>query len=330
MGRMSLRIGLLGDVMLGRSVGAALRGGVEPAELWDPSLRELARSLDFVICNLECCLSARGTPTTLIAGKPFFFRGPPQAVDSLRAIGVRVAGLANNHLLDFGADAGADTVALLRARQIATAGAGDDVAAARAPAIVESQERRTGVLALADHPDAYAAAAHRFGTAYARLRAGPPDWLLSEIEGLRTRCDLVIVFAHWGPNMTSRPATWQQRVAGALCAAGADLVAGHSAHVFHGIGFAHGRPVLYDLGDALDDYRVDPLLRNDLGVLAIWAHGDGEATLELVGLALEHCRTRLAAGAEADWIAERLTRACGELGTRVERVEPGRFRIRAA
>jgi hypothetical protein len=59
---MTLQIGLLGDLMLGRMVGKALLSGADPAELWDPQLRSLARSLDLVICNLECCLSARGTP----------------------------------------------------------------------------------------------------------------------------------------------------------------------------------------------------------------------------------------------------------------------------
>lgn len=314
--------------MLGRGVGETLTAGAPPAGLWQASLRELAGSLDLVICNLECCLSARGAPTTLIAGKPFFFRGPPQAVQSLRAMGVRVAGIANNHLLDFGPDAGADTIALLRAQGIATAGAGADVEAARAPAIVSCAGARVGVLALCDHPAAYAAGEHRFGTAYAPLREGPPDWLPGAIAELRTRCELVVVFVHWGPNMTTGPADWQRVAAAAMCAAGADLVAGHSAHVFHGVGFEHGRPVIYDLGDALDDYRTDPLLRNDLGVLAIWSPGGGEAEVELVGLALEYAHTRLAAGREADWIAERLGQACGGLGSTVERVERGRFRIR--
>lgn len=316
--------------MLGRGVGEMLLGGTQPAELWDPGLRELAGSLDLVMCNLECCLSSRGTPTTLIPGKPFFFRGPPAAIASLQAIGVRVAGLANNHLLDFGVDAGRDTVALLRAHGIAAVGAGEDVAEARAPAIVDCAGRRVGVLALADHPDVYAAGPERFGTAYARLQDGAPAWLARAIEELRAHCELIVVFVHWGANMTSRPAAWQQRVAVSVCAAGADLVAGHSAHVFHGVGFEHGRPVLFDLGDALDDYRVDRLLRNDLGVLAIWTPGDPEAELELVGLALDYCHTRLASGAEADWIVERLARACGELGATVDRVDENRVRIQPA
>lgn len=327
---MSPRIGLLGDVMLGRGVAETLRGGADPAELWDADLRELTRSLDLVICNLECCLSARGTPTALVPGKPFFFRGPPQAVGALQAIGVRVAGLANNHLLDYGADAGADTVALLAGHGIATAGAGASLDGARAPAIVECAGGRVGVLALADHPAAYAAGADRFGTAFARLQDGPPGWLLEAIAELRTRCELVVVFPHWGPNMTSQPAAWQRSAAAALCAAGADLVAGHSAHVFHGVGFHQRRPAIYDLGGALDDYATDPLLRNDLGVLAIWTPDGGEGELELVGLQLDYCHTRLATGDAADWIAQRLARACAALGASVQRVGPDRFRVRPA
>jgi poly-gamma-glutamate synthesis protein (capsule biosynthesis protein) len=130
--------------------------------------------------------------------------------------------------------------------------------------------------------------------------------------------------------MNPDPAPWQQHAAAALQAAGADLVAGHSAHVFHGVGFGERGPVLTDLGDALDDYRVDPVLRNDLGLLAIWRPGVVDDELELVGLRLDFCRTDLATGADADWIAVRLARACEPLGTRPERLAEGRFRIRPA
>lgn len=319
------RIGLLGDVMLGRRVGDAIASGADPAELWHPDLRALAGSIDLVICNLECCLSLAGSPTKLIEGKPFFFRGPPDAVGALEAMKLGVVGLANNHVLDFGERAGADTVALLRSHGIATAGAGADVLQARSPALVECRGARVGVLALADHPVEYAAGETHFGIAYAPLRTGVPDWLLEAVAGLRERCELAIVLVHWGPNMAVRPAKWQRQVAATLVDAGASIVAGHSAHVFHGVAWEQGHPILYDLGDVLDDYITDPNLRNDLGVLAIW---DGGMTLELVGLALEYCHTRLASGPEADWIATRLSRSCAELGSEIERVESNRFVVR--
>jgi poly-gamma-glutamate synthesis protein (capsule biosynthesis protein) len=64
-----------------------------------------------------------------------------------------------------------------------------------------------------------------------------------------------------------------------------------------------GAPVCYDLGDLLDDYAVDPGLRNDLGILALFTPGQ---RLELVPLRLEYTRTRLATGDDHARIVERL------------------------
>jgi len=101
-------------------------------------------------------------------------------------------------------------------------------------------------------------------------------------------------------------------LASTLQAAGATLVAGHSAHVFHGV----GERVLYDIGDFLDDYAVDPSLRNDLGLLfLVDLDRQGPSRLEAVPLKLEFCHTRLADGDDARWIRRRFRAACRELGT---------------
>jgi poly-gamma-glutamate capsule biosynthesis protein CapA/YwtB (metallophosphatase superfamily) len=319
-------IGLLGDVMLGRSVADALRD-VAPEDVWSPAVREIATSCDAVICNLECCISDRGRRTARIPGKPFFFRGPPKAIGSLEAVGVRAVGLANNHALDYEVEALADTMEALRGAGMAFAGAGMDLDAACRGTVIDADGRRVGVVAVSDHPGEFAAAEGTSGIAYADLRRGIPAWLEAELGRVRATCDVLVAFPHWGFNMTSEPAPWQREAAGALQDAGADLVAGHSAHVFHGIGWTARGPLAFDLGDALDDYRVDAELRNDLGVMALWRPGDADRELELVGLALDFCHTRLAEGAEAEWIAARLEQACEELGTGVERSGEQRFVI---
>jgi poly-gamma-glutamate capsule biosynthesis protein CapA/YwtB (metallophosphatase superfamily) len=319
-------IGLLGDVMLGRSVGEQLQEA-PPEKLWSEELRSLCASLDLMICNLECSVSERGERTRRIPGKPFFFRAPPSAVEVLEAINVRAVSLANNHALDYEEEALIDTRGLLAGGGVVAAGAGHGVEAARRPAVVEAGGHRVGLLCVSDHPDEYAASPGRNGIAHAELRRGVPDWLLDELARLSERCEVTIVFPHWGPNMCSSPASWQRRAGAALQDAGASIVAGHSAHVFHGVEWSERGAVLFDLGDALDDYRVDPVLRNDLGVLAIWRPGAKGEELELVGLKLEFCHTGLARELDAEWIAARLDRACAELGTRVERVDECRFRI---
>ena len=310
--------------MLGRMVAKALERQ-PPESLWAPKLRELAQSLDLVVCNLECCISSRGQPTTLIEGKPFFFRGPPAAVDAMQAMNIRCVGLANNHALDFGDEALQDTLELLQTGGISTVGAGFGLDAAREAAVVAAAGLRVGLIAVTDHPVEYAAGSEHWGVAHVTMREEPPGWLLEQIAAARQRCDLVIVFPHWGPNMSTCPASWQQRAAASLHAAGADLVAGHSAHVFHGVGW-DGGPTVFDLGDVLDDYMIDPELRNDLGVLAIW-RPYADPRLELVGLRLDYCYTRLADGLDADWIAARLERSCRELGTTVTRSAEHRFTI---
>ncbi|OLE36514.1 MAG: hypothetical protein AUG48_07200 [Actinobacteria bacterium 13_1_20CM_3_68_9] len=323
---MTPTIALLGDVMLGRTVGERL-AEVPPEEVWAPEVRELCRSCDLVVCNLECCISSRGEPTARIRGKPFFFRGPPQAVGSLKAIGVRAVGLANNHALDYEAEALTETLELLGEAGIAVAGAGPGESKARSGAIVEAAGLRVGLVAVSDHPREFAAGRDAAGIAYGNLRRGAPGWLTDELARLAGACDRVVAFPHWGPNMTTEPADWQRRTAEGLQRAGADLVAGHSAHVFHGAGWGPRGPLLFDLGDALDDYAVDGRLRNDLGVIALWRPGDSESELELVGLTLDFCHTRLADGADAEWIAQRLTRACEPLGARAERLAEQRFRV---
>jgi hypothetical protein len=74
-------------------------------------------------------------------------------------------------------------------------------------------------------------------------------------------------------------------------------------------------PVLYDLGD----YRVDPRLRNDLGLLfLVTLDGRGPVRLEVLPLKLEYCHTRLASGEDAAWMRRRFGSACAALDTTVD------------
>jgi poly-gamma-glutamate synthesis protein (capsule biosynthesis protein) len=324
----AVTVGLLGDVMLGRGVADAL-DPARPEAVWAPDLRALvAAECDLVVCNLECCLSERGRRTRRIRGKPFFFRGPPAAVGSLRGLGVRAVGLANNHALDYEEEALADTLELLAGAQVAIAGAGRDEAHARRTAMVDAASARLALVAVSDHPSEFAAGPGKPGIAWANLPAGLPDWLEAQLAQAREAANLVVAFPHWGPNMSPSPARWQRDRAGDLLAAGADLVAGHSAHVFQGVARGDGgQPILHDLGDALDDYAIDASLRNDLGLLALWRPG-GDPDVELVGLRLRYALTEIAAGEDAEWISRRLEGACGKLGTRVERTAEARFAVR--
>jgi poly-gamma-glutamate capsule biosynthesis protein CapA/YwtB (metallophosphatase superfamily) len=319
-----MRLGLAGDTMLGRSVAEKLSVD-PPASLFAPELVEVAREADLLVLNLECCISERGDPWP-DPRKPFFFRAPPVGIEALTLLGVDCVTLANNHALDYGVEALIDTLALLDDAGIACVGAGADVEEARRPAVLEGPGgARIAVLGLSDHPVDFAATPERAGVAFAELRDGVPAWVRDAIGEASRAAAAVLVTPHWGPNMTTNPRPHVRDAAHTLVEAGATLVAGHSAHVFHGV---EGR-VLYDLGDFLDDYLVDRRLRNDLGLFwLVDLSADAEGTMrplgaEAVPLRLDFCHTRLADADDAAWIARRFRDACAALGTEAELRDDG-------
>jgi poly-gamma-glutamate capsule biosynthesis protein CapA/YwtB (metallophosphatase superfamily) len=312
-----MKLALAGDTMLGRMVGEALADS-PPESLVADEVAALTREADLFVLNLECCIAERGYPQR----KVFTFRAPPAALDLLLHLGADCVTLANNHALDYGPEALLETLERLRAAGIAAVGAGATVAEARRPAVLAAAGFRLAVLAASDHPEDFGAGPDRVGIAYADFENGVPAWLAEAVGA--ADADGVLVTPHWGPNMTSGPLPYVRAAAGELQAAGATLVAGHSAHVFHGI--APG--ILFDLGDFLDDYAVDRTLRNDLGLLFLVDLGEGGVErIEAVPLKLEYCFTRLARGEDAQWVERRLAAACAELGTAVAE-ENGRLVVR--
>jgi poly-gamma-glutamate synthesis protein (capsule biosynthesis protein) len=316
---MAVTLALAGDTMLGRGVAERLAG--DPGvPLLAGELEEIAGAADLFLLNLECCVSDRGTRVRE-PGKRFFFRAPPVAAERLAEMGVACVTLANNHVLDFGADALQDTLAHLRSAGIAAVGAGPDVAAARAPVVLPAGGLRVRIVSVTDHPASYAAAPGRPGIAFADLRhEGVPAWL-RELSAPGDDADVVVVSPHWGPNMRAEPVAHVRRAATALEAAGATLVAGHSAHVPHG----PSGPTLFDLGDFIDDYAVHPLLRNDLGLLWLVTLGSGgPLRVEAAPLRLDFASTRPASDAETELLLALLEGRCAAVGSAVRR-EAGRL-----
>jgi poly-gamma-glutamate capsule biosynthesis protein CapA/YwtB (metallophosphatase superfamily) len=311
---MTVTVAMVGDTMLGRQVGRAL-AEAPPAALVAPEVVAAIGEAHLVVLNLECCISDRGRRWDA-PGKPFFFRAPPRAVDLLTLLGVGCVTLANNHALDYGPEALLDTLDHLAAAGIAVVGAGPDDHRARRPVVLRAGGLRIMVVGVTDHPADFAAGPDRPGVAFADLGHELPGWLLETIG--QADAEAVVVTPHWGPNMTTAPVRHVRRAAAALVEAGATLVAGHSAHLPHGV----ADRVLYDLGDFLDDYRVDRRLRNDLGLLfLVTLDRDGPIRLEALPLRLDFCRTSLATGQDAAWMRRRFRAACAELGTQVDEAD---------
>ena len=319
-GDVDARLGFVGDVMLGRGVDERWADG-PPTGVWGTML-DRVRALDGLFCNLECCLSARGSPRP---GRTYHFRATPDwAVPALRAGGVTWAGLANNHVLDFGSGAFADTLERLASGGIASAGAGPDLGAALEPSVVEVGGLDVAVVAFTDRSPSYGAGPDEPGTAFVRIDpADPRTRRLVDAALVRARetdPDLLVASLHWGPNWEVRPSRSQRRFARLLVDRGVDLVHGHSAHVVQGVEVYRGRPIVYDAGDFVDDYAVKPGLHNDRSFLFELAVADGElSALRLVPVEIaEEAADRAGEGA-ARWLRARMRDRSAPFGTPLRR-----------
>lgn len=314
-GRLRLLLG--GDTMLGRGVDEAIaRHGVDRPLA---GLREFLAGADLFAVNLECAITAADTWYQGPA-KAFYFRARPPAAELLRRAGVGLCTLANNHALDAGPEGLLDTLRLLRAQGIASAGAGPDADAAWAPARLEVAGQRLGVLACCDHQADFAAGPHTPGIAYLDLTdPAQVDALLARVRRLAAAVDHAIVSLHWQPNWVPRVTADYQSLAQRLVEAGARLVWGHSPHHFLGVQWAGSSVVLYSTGGLIDDYAIDAEFRNDRQLLFEVTLAPGRVQqVRALPLTLGLARTAPAEGAAWRWIADRFAAQCREHGSALD------------
>jgi len=238
---------------------------------------EALRAADIAFVNQEAPLTRRG----LRAEKQNTLRADPAQVEDLLLAGVDIACLANNHMLDYGVDGLADTLALLAERSIRQVGAGPTLEAARAGAVLEGPGGRVGFLAFASTlPQGFAASAERPGIAPIHVTAAfvvenpltmeqpgtPPPVLTfplaldleatcAAVRTVKAEAEYVVVSAHWGVAGQDAIMDYQREVGRALIDAGCDLILGHHPHRLHGIELYRGKPILYSLGN----FAFEPL-----------------------------------------------------------------------
>jgi poly-gamma-glutamate capsule biosynthesis protein CapA/YwtB (metallophosphatase superfamily) len=94
-------------------------------------------------------------------------------------------------------------------------------------------------------------------------------------------------------------------------------IVGHSGHVFRGIEFYRGGPIIYCAGDFIDDYAVDGVERNDQSFLFVLELDGGQVQrLRLYPTVIRDFQARRAPSGDAEGIAAKMQRLCSELHTR--------------
>lgn len=302
------------------AVGDIMLGGTAELELvrfgYDYPFRyvgELTRAGDITFGNLEGPLTRGGLPHS----KQYVFRSPPEHVaPALARAGFKLVSLANNHSMDYGVEGLRDTMRALEHAGIRYAGAGENLEAARRPALIEVNGVRVALLAYSlTFPEEFWAAAAQPGSAFGHERH-----VRADVAAARNAGAVVLVSFHWGQEGSSELRDYQRLLGRAAIDAGAAAVIGHHPHVLQGVEHYRDGVILYSLGNFVFGSYSHLATRSAIAVLMV---ADGRVReLRLHPINVKNTEVvfqpRPLAGAAADEVVEELRRLSQPLATALE------------
>jgi len=244
-----VRIKAVGDIMLGRLVGKKilLTNPDFPFCLISNELTEA----DITIGNLETPVCDNSYKSYK---KEFSFKASTNVIHGLKNAGFNILNLANNHIMDYGEKALAETITNLNDKEILTVGAGENLVEATKALIININDVCIGFLSFTY---AWPAKKNKPGCA-------PIDKkLISKlVHSVSDKTDVVIVSIHTGLEYVNIPSRENIALFRSIVDMGADLVLGHHPHTIQGIEKYKNGLIAYSLGNFIfdtPDYKIREL-----------------------------------------------------------------------
>ena len=261
----------VGDIRLSGPIADIAKEGGDSA----PSRagKELLAA-DIEFANLETPITRRGTKTP----KTWNFRANPRDLKIVRAAGITVVNIANNHVWNYGRDGFLDTLKYLEKDGWTYVGGGRDRAAAEEVRLFEFEGLTVGIVGLTStHPEAAWAGKNKPGVAYSDF-----DRMAEIVGRAKARCDVLVVSFHGGTELADDANDIQKAFAHAAIDAGAAIFIGHHPHVLQPVELYKGKPILYSLGNFLF-VSPTPSTRPEV-IVRVRLAKDGVRRLDLIPL----------------------------------------------
>jgi len=231
------KLTFIGDVMLGRMVGA--RYAKEPYKIVSDALAKEAKGTDYVIANLESPVVREA----VTEGDHLQFKGNP---DTLNELGwIDAFSLSNNHINDceeLGMD---ETVAILEEKGFKHNGLFRDT---YEPLLIERGEEKIAIVTVTDMMNIPFADVNKWQT----LRVGEPR-VMEIIKEWHEKGWFVIVYAHIGILFSRYPNPVSVEYLHSCIDNGADTVVTAHSHCLGCMETYKGIPVFHSLGDFVMD-----------------------------------------------------------------------------
>jgi poly-gamma-glutamate synthesis protein (capsule biosynthesis protein) len=320
---------------LAEQVSGPVPRAVGPDYIWGDARAEWERVAPAArLVNLETSI----TRSDDYERKGINYRMHPDNVGCLRAAGVDVCVLANNHVLDYGPQGLIETLETLERAHIRVVGAGRNRDEAGRPVVHALPGGQHLIVGACAHessgvPDHWAALTEEPGVNLL------PDFtdetaraLAAGVARHKLPGDIAVLSIHWGGNWGYDVPRQHINFAHRLVDGGVDVVYGHSSHHVRPIEIYRDRLVLYGCGDFIDDYEGIAgyeRYRDDLALMhfpSLSAEGGKLLRLDITPMQIRHMRLNRASADDARWIWRTVNEISRAFGTVVTLTEHGTLR----
>jgi len=204
----------------------------------------VVRNADIAITNLEAPL--------LTCGMPIDKTGPaiksvPETIAAIKYAGFKLLTLANNHIMDYGAEGLHNTIKLSKENEIAVVGAGDNLEKASKTLFKEVKGITIAFINIAEN---------EWSTTNDDTPGAHPLNPVAnyyKIKEANEIADFIIVIVHGGHEMYNLPSPRMKETYRFFIDAGADAVVGHHTHCYSGYEIYQNKPLFYGLGNFIFD-----------------------------------------------------------------------------
>jgi poly-gamma-glutamate synthesis protein (capsule biosynthesis protein) len=237
LGKISMKLSFIGDVMLARHIGSKYRK--KPYQIVSDIVLEKFKDSEFVIANLE-------SPVAEIAktdGHHLSFQAHPNILKEVEF--VDIFSLSNNHINDCGTTGMDETVTFLDSYQFSWNGLYEDE---YSPHVIQKETQKCALFTCTDSVN------HSFenGCHWNILKVD--DLYLDEvIKKYKDDGYFIILYAHVGMLFTKFPNPSIREILHRKIDIGVDTIVTVHPHVLGGMEYYNEKPIFYSIGDFVMD-----------------------------------------------------------------------------
>lgn len=211
------------------------------SEVFPDNLCNIIKSADFSFVNFESPIAEEGS-------KPIpkcdpNLRCSKEAAEAVKYAGFTGATMANNHILDYGAEGLHKSVEYCRAQGLDIVGIGNNLEDANNTLYLEKDGKRLAVINCCEHEFSIATDTE------AGTNPLNPIRQFYAIQEAKSNADYILVIVHGGHEHYQLPSPRMQETYRFFIDTGADAVVNHHQHCYSGYEIYHDKPIFYGLGN---------------------------------------------------------------------------------